>query len=104
MKTRAEKFIEEHMNGILQFALPFPKSWLAEHLEQFHKECMPTDEEIKTKLSLQFVEGVCFCRDFVREEPKKIKACINCKYQDADKSPCNKCRNYRMWKKRKNPN
>lgn len=86
MKTRARKFIDDNLNGLLQFALPFPVSMLEEKLEQFHKECQPTDDEALSQIcrSITFSEsayekeiknrvmaGVKLCRDFVREEPKE---------------------------------
>jgi hypothetical protein len=114
--TRAEKFIDkfEGLRGLLNF---IPKSALPELLEQFHKECQPTDAEINKQFP--FTTGFCrsqddhiadikrcatkWCRDFVREDPvapkvspteKKVeRGCDNCLYAlvNSVNYPCSVC-------------
>jgi hypothetical protein len=76
-------------------------------LEQFHAQCLPTDEEIADHFVVnlhKFIDintknkrdGACWCRDFVREEPKEEKKeampCITCMQNKIlDHSLCSSC-------------
>jgi len=87
--NRAEEFVNKNLDTILKI-VSNPKSIsitsLADFFEQFHKECLPTDEEINKEFKLLDYEsqdslinthrkanryGAFWCRDFVREEPKE---------------------------------
>jgi hypothetical protein len=93
--TRAEKFIEKSNTPLWQFSDVSGRfvqdKDLAELLEKFHSQCLPTDEEILRNFrnitesnkgadkAIKRRQGAVWCKNFVREEPKKEKLiCCGC--------------------------
>jgi hypothetical protein len=100
MTDRAFKFLEKNHP---QFSVCSPsKKEVADLLEQFHAQCLPTDEEILSYFGEKNDPTSCYnkrlgakwCRDFVREEPKavdykvsptekkEVKSCKTCAFHD----------------------
>jgi len=117
--NRAEKFIESEFGKGTQISINVPTKAFADLLEQFHKECMPTDDEAldllhgsilhesdayNEEIKKRFIVGVRVCRDFVREEKKetmdkKRHVCSGCKFNELEcfEQPCVNCWDGCIW-------
>jgi hypothetical protein len=93
MSKRAERFLDKNLKYPMVSSIDafLAKNNLTELLEQFNSQCLPTDEEILRNFrnitesnkgadkAIKRRQGAVWCRDFVREEPKKEKLiCCGC--------------------------
>ena len=110
MTDRAKRFIEKNVKKYTIYVQDHEpiecvrQEHFADLLEQFHAQCLPTDEEILSYFGEKNDPTSCYnkrlgakwCRDFVREEPKKEKKeampCITCMQNKIlDHSLCSSC-------------
>ncbi len=111
MSERAKVFLEKKIAFLVGGNLFIvEKDILAEWIEQFLKESLPTQEEFNAKIEHVYFPntpkdhsrsifwgGYTWCRDFVREEPEGELQCSTCKYLNADGYPCTKCGDNSQW-------